>query len=159
MGIRAPGLGMRWRSVRPAMPRPTHCHWLSPPLFPQSAASTVAHHLSVQLSGLSSRGGAATAAEQQRTPFENLSANASAEVTNRVAEAVAMYRQDLAAIKAGRYKLPWDMTTLSHRQYNPLHVATECESAPGNAQHRSSAAAHSERMGQNPEIFPNPNPF
>jgi hypothetical protein len=60
---------------------------------------------------------------RQRTPFENLSANATAELSNRLAEAVAMYRQDLSAIKQGQYKLPWDMTTLTHQQYNPVHVA------------------------------------
>jgi hypothetical protein len=31
--------------------------------------------------------------------------------------------QDLAAIKAGAYKLPWDMTTPNNRQFNPLFVA------------------------------------
>jgi hypothetical protein len=33
--------------------------------------------------------------------------------------------QDLAAIKAGAYKLPWDMTTPTHRQFNPLYVASK----------------------------------
>ena len=32
-------------------------------------------------------------------------------------------RQDLAAIKAGAYKLPWDMTSPTHRQFNPLYMA------------------------------------
>jgi hypothetical protein len=35
------------------------------------------------------------------------------------------FQQDLAHIKAGDYKLPWDMTTLSHRQYNPLYAAAK----------------------------------
>lgn len=33
-----------------------------------------------------------------------------------------MWKQDLENIKNGLYKMPWDMTTLSHRQYNPLFV-------------------------------------
>jgi hypothetical protein len=57
-----------------------------------------------------------------RTPFQNLSENASTEVSNRLYEALAMYKQDLEAIKQGAFKLPWDMTTVSHRQYNPLFV-------------------------------------
>ena len=35
-------------------------------------------------------------------------------------------KQDLAAIRAGEYALPWDMTTLSHRQYNPLYILRKC---------------------------------
>jgi hypothetical protein len=31
--------------------------------------------------------------------------------------------QDLANIKAGSYKLPWDMITPTHRQFNPAFVA------------------------------------
>ena len=34
-----------------------------------------------------------------------------------------MYSQDLENIQSGAYKLPWDMTTPSHRQFNPLFVA------------------------------------
>lgn len=30
--------------------------------------------------------------------------------------------QDYKNIEAGLYKLPWDMTTLRNRQYDPLHV-------------------------------------
>jgi hypothetical protein len=36
-----------------------------------------------------------------------------------------MYKQDLDAIKQGAFKLPWDMTTISHRQYNPLFVLSK----------------------------------
>ena len=35
------------------------------------------------------------------------------------------FQQDLAHIKAGHYKMPWDMTTLTHRQYNPLYAAAK----------------------------------
>ncbi|KIZ07181.1 hypothetical protein MNEG_0776 [Monoraphidium neglectum] len=87
-----------------------------------SAAGALAHHLSEQLSG----GG-------RRTPFQNLSANAQAELTNRLYEGVAMFQQDLAAIKAGAYKLPWDMTTPTHRQFNPLYVASKATSFVGEA--------------------------
>ncbi|KAI8475763.1 MAG: S-adenosyl-L-methionine-dependent methyltransferase [Monoraphidium minutum] len=77
-----------------------------------SAAGAIAHHLSEQLAGGS-----------RRTPLENLSANAQAEISNRLYEAVAVYQQDLAAIKAGSYKLPWDMTTPTHRQFSPFYMA------------------------------------
>jgi len=30
--------------------------------------------------------------------------------------------QDLEYIEAGYYKLPWDMTTVTHRQFNPLFM-------------------------------------
>eukprot|EP01023_Acetabularia_acetabulum_P040519 TRINITY_DN3928_c0_g1_i2.p1 TRINITY_DN3928_c0_g1~~TRINITY_DN3928_c0_g1_i2.p1 ORF type:complete len:302 (-),score=30.77 TRINITY_DN3928_c0_g1_i2:63-968(-) len=38
------------------------------------------------------------------------------------AEAMVSYNQDLRNIKQGLYKLPWDMTTLQHHQYNPQFV-------------------------------------
>lgn len=82
----------------------------------QSAGGAIAHHLAEQLTALSSSG------EARRTPLQNLSANATAELTNRLAEGIAMFKQDLDNIKSGHYKLPWDMTTLSHRQYNPLFI-------------------------------------
>ncbi|KAK9815034.1 hypothetical protein WJX73_005595 [Symbiochloris irregularis] len=37
-------------------------------------------------------------------------------------EAMAMFWQDYKNITAGAYKLPWDMTTTGHRQWNPLHI-------------------------------------
>ena len=37
-------------------------------------------------------------------------------------EAFASFQCDLRNIKEGAYKLPWDMTTPGHRQYNPLFV-------------------------------------
>lgn len=30
--------------------------------------------------------------------------------------------QDLENIEAGLYKLPWDMTTVTHKQYNPFYM-------------------------------------
>eukprot|EP00878_Enallax_costatus_P019970 GHUV01021087.1.p1 GENE.GHUV01021087.1~~GHUV01021087.1.p1 ORF type:complete len:502 (+),score=114.24 GHUV01021087.1:180-1685(+) len=81
-----------------------------------SAGGAIAHHLSEQFSALSS------SKEAARTPLQNLSANATSELTNRLAECIAVWKQDLENIKKGLYKLPWDMTTLSHRQYNPLFV-------------------------------------
>lgn len=74
-----------------------------------SAGGALLHHLRTQLS----TPGAAT-------PFQNLSANMSNEIANRMFEGIAMYQQDLENIKAGAYKLPWDMTTINHRQFNPL---------------------------------------
>ncbi|GBF94272.1 S-adenosyl-L-methionine-dependent methyltransferase [Raphidocelis subcapitata] len=87
-----------------------------------SAAGAVAHHLTETLSG----GG-------RRTPFQNLTANARAEVENRLKEGVAMFSQDLANIKAGAYKLPWDMTTPTHRQFNPAFVARKAATFVGEA--------------------------
>lgn len=37
-------------------------------------------------------------------------------------EPLTMYYQDYKNIEAGVYKLPWDMTTLRNRQYDPFHV-------------------------------------
>eukprot|EP00191_Tetraselmis_sp_GSL018_P014080 CAMPEP_0177587304 /NCGR_PEP_ID=MMETSP0419_2-20121207/5565_1 /TAXON_ID=582737 /ORGANISM="Tetraselmis sp., Strain GSL018" /LENGTH=470 /DNA_ID=CAMNT_0019077315 /DNA_START=166 /DNA_END=1579 /DNA_ORIENTATION=+ len=39
-----------------------------------------------------------------------------------VCESYECFAQDIQNINKGIYKLPWDMTTLSHRQYNPLFV-------------------------------------
>jgi hypothetical protein len=91
------------------------------PLYPicQAASGAIAHHLSAQLSSL------AVGKSVTRTPFQNLSENASTEVSNRLYEALAMYKQDLEAIKQGAFKLPWDMTTIGHRQYNPLFVLSK----------------------------------
>ncbi|GMH42997.1 hypothetical protein BSKO_10919 [Bryopsis sp. KO-2023] len=41
----------------------------------------------------------------------------------RILNAFAMYDQDLRNIQQGLYKKPWDMTSLTHRQSNPLYVA------------------------------------
>lgn len=35
---------------------------------------------------------------------------------------VSAVLQDYKNIEAGVYKLPWDMTTLRNRQYDPFHV-------------------------------------
>lgn len=37
-------------------------------------------------------------------------------------EPLTMYYQDFNNIEAGLYKLPWDMTTLRNKQYDPFHV-------------------------------------
>ncbi|DBB02563.1 TPA: hypothetical protein ACH3X3_011548 [Trebouxia sp. C0006] len=37
-------------------------------------------------------------------------------------EPLTMYYQDFKNIEAGVYKLPWDMTTLRNKQYDPFHV-------------------------------------
>jgi len=42
-----------------------------------------------------------------------------------VCEAYEMFRQDLTNIQQGVYKLPWDMTTLNHRPYNPLYALSK----------------------------------
>lgn len=39
------------------------------------------------------------------------------------AEAIGTWSQDLKLIQQGAFKLPWDMTTFGHRQFNPLWVA------------------------------------
>eukprot|EP00775_Hariotina_reticulata_P007520 gene7520-7731_t len=81
-----------------------------------AAAGAVSHHLATQLRALS------TNTSAPRTAFDNLSRNAGTELANRVYEAIGMFKQDLQNIKDGKYKLPWDMTTPSHRQYNPLFI-------------------------------------
>ncbi|KAG2447858.1 hypothetical protein HYH02_007314 [Chlamydomonas schloesseri] len=104
----------------------------------QAAAGVVAHHLSETLptslsglAGLVTGGSAASAGSSagsgggsgpKETPFTRLSANASKEFGNRAAEAIATFQQDYDNIKSGAYPLPWDMTSPSHRQYNPLNV-------------------------------------
>jgi len=43
-------------------------------------------------------------------------------VQGPISEALLAYYQDYENIKEGRYALPWDMTTPTHRQYNPVFV-------------------------------------
>lgn len=40
-------------------------------------------------------------------------------------EAMGAYQQDLRLVEEGLFKLPWDMTALRNRQYNPLHIASQ----------------------------------
>eukprot|EP01024_Parvocaulis_polyphysoides_P024294 TRINITY_DN2227_c0_g1_i1.p1 TRINITY_DN2227_c0_g1~~TRINITY_DN2227_c0_g1_i1.p1 ORF type:complete len:432 (-),score=40.73 TRINITY_DN2227_c0_g1_i1:21-1205(-) len=40
-------------------------------------------------------------------------------------EAIFAFQQDLKNIENGLYKLPWDMTTLQHHQYNPQFIAQQ----------------------------------
>jgi hypothetical protein len=95
------------------------CAWC---VLLQGALGATAHHLYTQLT---SRG-----TGEVRTPLQNLASNVTAEVQNRLYEGIAMYRQDLASIKGGAYKLPWDMTTLTHRQYNPLFMLNRWVDTP-----------------------------
>lgn len=39
-----------------------------------------------------------------------------------LAEAMLSYYQDFENFKEDRYSLPWDMTTLTHRQFNPFYI-------------------------------------
>lgn len=85
-----------------------------------SFAGALAHHLVATAEAASSN------ETQRTTPLQNLTSAGAREVTNRLAEAVALYRQDLAEVKKGSYALPYDMTTLDptkNAQYNPLTVA------------------------------------
>ena len=41
-----------------------------------------------------------------------------------VAESMAMFSWDFKNIQEGLYNPPWDMTTPSHKQFNPVHVAS-----------------------------------
>ena len=46
-------------------------------------------------------------------------------------EAMGAYQQDLRLVEEGLFKLPWDMTALRNRQYNPLHIASQVRSFCG----------------------------
>lgn len=64
------------------------------------------------------------AAGQAKHPLTGArGAEALAAAARLVAEACATYKQDLGCIRAGVYGLPWDMTSLRHRQYSPAFVA------------------------------------
>lgn len=99
-----------------------------------AVTGAVAHHLAFQAQGLlqslglasgsSSSAASSSGEERPKTPLENLSRNAQAELLNRLQEALAVYRKDLQYIKDGKYKLPWDMTQFpTHKQFNPFYVA------------------------------------
>jgi len=44
-------------------------------------------------------------------------------LTTLVSEAASMFKQDLECVRAGEYRLPWDMSTPGHRQRNPVYMA------------------------------------
>lgn len=86
----------------------------------QGVAGLTAHHV---YENYLSRGGPSSG--DGGTPLTKISSNATSELSNRLAEGFGMHQQDLEAIKSGAYKLPWDMTTLTHRQYNPLYILSK----------------------------------
>jgi ubiquinone/menaquinone biosynthesis C-methylase UbiE len=92
-----------------------------------SFAGALAHHLvATAEQARSPNGGGGGGGGPQKTPLENLTSAGAREVTNRLAEAIALYRQDLAEVRAGSYALPYDMTAVDptkNAQYNPLAVA------------------------------------
>eukprot|EP00798_Chlamydomonas_sp_ICE-L_P005822 gene5822-6107_t len=77
----------------------------------QAGAGLVAHDLTER-----ARGDLPTGVQ---TSLQRMSGKPS-ELYARTSEAVGSWRQDYDNIDRGLYKLPWDMTTLTHRQYNPL---------------------------------------
>jgi hypothetical protein len=40
-------------------------------------------------------------------------------------EVIGTYISDLRLIKAGIFRLPWDMTTIGHRQFDPFYIAKD----------------------------------
>jgi hypothetical protein len=90
---------------------------------PQVVGSLVAHQLLGSGSGSSSSSSGSSTGGRSSTPLlHSLLKRPGAVILASTAEAVATFHQDWEVIKAGHYKLPWDMTTPSHQQFNPLHV-------------------------------------
>lgn len=78
-----------------------------------AVAGLVAQDLSKRLNGSSS-------STETSSMLQRFMGAAPRELISRVSECIGMWQQDKKAIDAGFYKLPWDMVTLSNRQYNPL---------------------------------------
>lgn len=85
----------------------------------QAVGSLVSHQVSETFG--SAKGGGYS----DDTPLRRLSSAATSELYGRVSEAMATFSQDYENITSGVYPLPWDMTTLSHRQYNPFFAAAK----------------------------------
>lgn len=68
------------------------------------------------------RSSAAASGQEEGSTGTRLEKLAASGVSGPVMEALATYAADYEHIKAGRYKLPWDMTAALHRQFNPLYV-------------------------------------
>ncbi|MEW5300842.1 MAG: hypothetical protein WDW36_003742 [Sanguina aurantia] len=83
-----------------------------------AVAGLVAHHTSQAASTA-----APLAASDGKSPLQRLSDGGTRELSSRVLEAVGTFSQDLDAIRSGNYSMPWDMTTLGHKQYSPLFMA------------------------------------
>lgn len=83
-----------------------------------AVAGLVAHHTSQAVSTA-----APLTASDGKSPLQRLSDGGTRELSSRVLEAVGTFSQDLDAIRAGNYSMPWDMTTLGHKQYSPLFMA------------------------------------
>jgi hypothetical protein len=54
------------------------------------------------------------------TKFEQIARNG---WQGPLAEAFLAYYQDYESIKEGKYGMPWDGTSITHRQFNPLYIA------------------------------------
>lgn len=70
----------------------------------------------------SARSSAAASGQEEGSTGTRLEKLAASGVSGPVMEALATYAADYEHIKAGRYNLPWDMTSALHRQFNPLYV-------------------------------------
>lgn len=84
----------------------------------QAVAGLVAHHAYETAQG-SSR---SPSDPVIKTPLTSMTTSGAGvgELTGRVAEALETFKQDYGNISSGAYGLPWDMTTVQHRQYNPV---------------------------------------
>lgn len=109
------GLAQRAVSLDPMTAAYWTYHWARTGFFmSQAFFGLVAHQLYEDSSGQSG--------DPVKTPLQTLSSRATEEAQWRLAEAYQTYQEDLANIQAGRYLMPWDMTTMTHRQYNPLYI-------------------------------------
>lgn len=83
----------------------------------QAAAGLVAHEVAEMIRG--------DLPADASTAFGRITTRGGpgSQLSNLASEAVASWEQDYRFIEQGLFKLPWDMTTLSHRQYSPLFAA------------------------------------
>jgi hypothetical protein len=67
-------------------------------------------------------GSLAFASQALRTPQIFFTAVAEHLPQISVHEVASTFYQDCLNIQQGHYKLPWDMTTINHKQYNPFSI-------------------------------------
>ena len=87
-----------------------------------AVAGLVAHDLTDSLSVKSAASveRAASKTADSSSILSRFAGTAPRELVSRVSECVGTWQQDKEAIDEGVYRLPWDMVTLSNRQYNPI---------------------------------------
>jgi ubiquinone/menaquinone biosynthesis C-methylase UbiE len=118
-----------------------------------AVAGLIAHDLTDKVSGTAS----SKSSSDSSSMLNRFAGAAPKELISRVSECIGTWQQDKKNIDEGHYKLPWDMVTLSNRQFNPLwallKVAQFLPEAASTLQRRVNETPDKMWL-QGPDIYP-----